>query len=383
MCPWPLYAFTSTSHYFTATQRQDWALDSYSHWDSEAASDFLTYQHPLSWENQWLRGQKVFDLSVGSISSKQFLIQERIKLSQPLTENLEFHFHWMREGDFEQDRSQVPLELKYKVNTLFALSFFGSPALYKSEDDLGLSLFLTPSSEWEIRLSGAWGDYDRNQRNLKSDKWSEPPFSTTLSAQWLPTNEKDEFIYTEAHWERPSQRTDNGLVTQDLSYESISASGWLTRNGGQGFGGRFLYDRAFASDGTSPRTRKRSLNQLEYTFIMGPHIVRPGLNYFYRESRFNGEQIIYRELLPSIWMQLIPRSWSWGTGIPSLGYDATVFHKQEKSSTERDLEHRLNIKYDMQFKMSGQLALLFTFDLDHFGSSQTWEGGAAQFRLDF
>lgn len=381
-CPFSI-AFPTDHHAFVATELSDWALDSYSHWDSEASSDFITYQRPLSWEGKWLRGQKVFDFTAGSISSKQFLMHQRLKIDQPLTDKLEFRFRWLKEGDFEQDRAQMPLELKYNFNSYFAFSLFGSPSLYKSEDDVGFSFYLKPSADLEVRASGAWGDYDRNQRNLAADKWSGAPFAATLSAKYLPQENTEDFLSSELHWEKPSQRTNAGAVTQDLGYESAYITGWKTLANGRGFGGRILYDRAFASDGAIPRARKRSLNQFEYAFIMGPHIVRPGINFFYRENRAGQDHWIYREVLPSVWMQLLPRGRSWGTGIPSLGYDATVFQGRHQQSTDRQLEHRLNLKYDMLFKQAGQLALLFTFDLDRFGSAETWEGGAAQFRLDF
>lgn len=379
----PAHAFTTDNHAFVATELNEWSLDSQTHWDPEASSDFITYQRPLAWENQWLRKSKTFDLSIGSISSKQFINYQRLKLDQALTEKLEFRFRFIKEGDFEQDRAQMPLELKYNLNSNFAFSLFGSPSLFKSEDDVGVSLYLTPADDWEWRLSGIWGDYDRNNRNLAADEWSEAPFGATLSAQYLPEDRPDDFFRAEGHWERPSQRTNAGIPVQNLAQESVFVTGWRTGENGRGFGARILYDRAFASNGTVTRTRKRSLNQFEYAFIMGPHIVRPGLNFFYRENRDAGDQFIYREVLPTVWMQMLPRSKSWGTGTPSVGYDATVFQQKHQASEDRNLEHRLNLKYHMRFNKAGELALLFTFDLDRFGSGETWEGGAGQFRMDF
>lgn len=108
-----------------------------------------------------------------------------------------------------------------------------------------------------------------------------------------------------------------------------------------------------------------------------------GLNYFYRENRANNDQYIYREILPTAWLQLPPRSRDWGTRTFSVGYDATVFEEKHQNTNDTDLEHRLNLKADIFFVRGGQLALLLTFDADRFGSGETWEGGAGQFRLDF
>jgi hypothetical protein len=376
-------AFISDHHTFTATQSRDLGLNANNRWDAEASSDFITYQHPIAWENKWLRSQKTFDLSVGSISSKQFLNYQRLKINQAFTDKLEFRFLYLVEGDFEQDRRQMPLELKYNLNSKIAVSLFGSPALNKSEDDLGLSLYFTPTEEWEYRASLVWADYDRNKRNLNTEEWSEAPMGATLSVQYLSKETTDDFFKAEAHWERPSQKNNLGQVTEDLAYESLTITGWRTLTNGRGLGGRALYDRSFASNSTANRSRKRSLNQIEYAFIMGPHVVRPGLNFFYRENRSGTDQVITKEILPTVWMQFLPKGRSWGVGTPSLGYDATVFQEKHQASSDRNLEHRLNLKYDMRFNKSGELALLFTFDLDRFGSGETWEGGAGQFRLDF
>jgi len=376
-------AFTTTSHYFVATEAEQLGLDWSTRWDSEASSDFITFQRPLEWDGQFLRGDKVFDLSIGSISSRQFLSYKRVKLHQQLTEKLEFRFHWLEERDFEQDRSLLPLELKYNFTPKFAVSIMGSPSMYKRENDAGFSLYFTPDDEWEYRASALWGDFDRNKRNLQTDEWSEAPLALTISARHLPKDSSYDFINAEVHWQRPSQRTDLGVVTQDLSHESIYLTGLKSLENGRGLGARLLYDRAFASENARARTRKRSLNQFEYRFVMGPHVIRPGINLFYREARDNGDQSIYREILPTLWFQLPPKSRTWGLRTLSMGYDATIFEHQHNQSSDNNLEHRLNIKYDMRFSKAGQLALLFTFDLDRFGTEETWEGGAGQFRLDF
>ena len=79
----------------------------------------------------------------------------------------------------------------------------------------------------------------------------------------------------------------------------------------------------------------------------------------------------------------MPRQRAWGTRILSLGYDATVFQESNTAGRDTDIEHRLNVKSTMRFKKAGELALLFTFDADRFGSEETWEGGAGQFRVEF
>jgi hypothetical protein len=284
---------------------------------------------------------------------------------------------YLEERDFEQDRRALPLELKYKLSEKWAVSAFGMPSLYKSEDDVGLSLYYGSLSEGQWRLSGVWGDFQRNQRNLQTDRWSKAPLGGTFS--FTRANESG-FVNAELHHEPQSQRSDLGAPISDLSYDSVFVEGTRER-----WSWRLLFDRAYHSDRTNDltRQRKRALNQVEYSFIAGPHTVRPGLNLFYREHRENGDQQLVREVLPTVWFQLPPRSRAWGTRVFSLGYDATVYSEVDPLSNDTDIEHRLNFKTQMIFKKAGELALLFTFDLDRFGSGETWEGGCGQFRLEF
>lgn len=378
------FAFSTDLSHQVATTPAELLLDSATKWDSESSSDYITYQRPLAWDGLWYRSNKSFDLSVGSISNKQFATYRRLKLYQELSERVEFRLHWLEERDFEQDRATLPLELKFKLAERLAFSFFGRPSLYKSENDVGASLFFKPSPDGEIQLSAVWGDFQRNQRNLQTDEWSEAPVGWTLTMTRLPEDKKVDFRRVQTHWEPLSVRSDNGVKQDSLSYLSYYLSALHTREQGGQWGWRVFYDRAFHSDQNNDvKVRKRSLNQLEYSFVAGPHTIKPGLNLFYRENRTNGEKTIFREILPTLWFDLPVRASEWSTRMLSIGYDATVFHKTENQHDENDSEHRLNIKWNVNFAKAGQLALLFTFDLDRFGTGETWEGGAGQFRLDF
>lgn len=369
--------FTTTSHYLVATEPGELLLDSQSHWDPEASSDLITYQRPLQWEAEWWRSPQSFDLTLGSISSKQFLQYRRIKVHRALSDAVQFRLHYLEERDFEQDRTALPVELRFRLTEKFSISAFGMTSLYKSEDDVGLSLFYNLSEHLEARLTSLWGDFQRNERNLQTDEWVDAPVSQTLSL----TSTSENFYNFELHREPRSRRSDLGVTTNDLSYESLFLTG-LTANH---FGYRLLYDRALHSDYALNlvRERRRYLNQFEYAFRVGPHILRPGINLFYREHRQNEVQFVTREVLPTVWFELPPRSRSYGTRTMSLGYDATVFDQRHAGVRDRNLEHRLNIKSTMRFKQAGELALLFTFDLDRPFAGEAWEGGCGQFRLEF
>ncbi len=374
------------SQYHVATEPNHLLLDSVDHWDAESASDCVTYQRPLEWEGQWLREKKVFDLSVGSISSKQFLTYQRLKIHHMLTNKLEFRLHWLEERDYEQDRMALPLELRYQFTHHFALAVFGRPSLYKSEDDIGAAVALKPSAEREIQAAVLWGDFQRNQKNLNSDSWSEPPVAYTLTSTYIPATENKDFRRTEMHYEPNSTRSLAGSPVSTLGYQMISLSGLNSRDNGYIWSYRLLMDKSYHEDHGANliRIRTRVISQLECAWYHGPYQLKPGLNYSYRQNQKNQGQDIAREILPTFWFQFPETPKSWGAHTLSIGYDATVFKRDSTLQPDQNkIEHRGNVRSSMKFNRAGELALLLTFDLDRFGSGETWEGGAAQFRLDF
>ena len=382
----PAAAFLSDSRYHVATEPAHLLLDSVDHWDSEASSDLITYQRPLEWDGLWLRGKKVFDLSIGSISTKQFLTYHRLKIHHMLTERLEFRLHWLEERDFEQDRIALPIELRYQFTSKIAVAVFGQPSLYKSEDDLGATLAFNPKPERQIEASILWGDFQRNQKNLNSDSWSEPPVAYTLTSTFLPSDSKADFRKIEAHYEPNSTRALGATPVATLSYQMISIAALKSRDSGYQYGYRLLADKSYFEDhGTNTiRTRKRLLTQIECGWYHGPYLLKPGINFFYRENQKNQDQEITREILPTFWFEFPEKPKSFGAHVVSLGYDATVFDRDSTMrSNQNKIEHRGNLKSSMKFKRAGELAFLLTFDLDRFGTGETWEGGASQFRLDF
>lgn len=382
----PAHAYLSNSNYHVVTEPGTLLLDSYTHWDSEASSDYITYQRPFEWEGSWWRSTRAFDLTMGSISSKQFLNDQRLKLYAPLSESVEFRLHWLQERDFEQDRIAMPLELRFRLTPEIFMSILGQPSLYKAEDDVGVALAVRTTATTEFQLTGLWGDFQRNQRNLNSDRWSKAPVAWTFTATDLSGEGASDFTRFEVHYEPKSVRSLGTSPTRTLSYQSAYFSGLTTFGLGSSLGYRILADRASDVDHTNStnRTRFRSLNQIEYATYGGPVRVRPGANFFYREIHLDAGREYYREILPTIWADFPETDKAWARTSWSLGYDATVFNRDSSErGDDRAIEHRLNVKWNMTFTKAGELSLLFTFDLDRFGSDETWEGGCGQFRLLF
>src|SRR5262249_50639834 len=112
-------------------------------------------------------------------------------------------------------------------------------------------------------------------------------------------------------------------------------------------------------------------------------LLKPGLNFQYRETHRDGDSEITRDIVPTFWFVFPEVAKEWGRHSWSLGYDATVFDRDSTlQSDHRAIEHRGNIKSSMRFARAGRRARLSTFDLDRSGSEEPWEGGAGHFGLD-
>lgn len=369
--PFSVFAFPVTNHYRVTTGLSELGLDSPSHWDSEASSDYLTYQRPIAWEAASARASQTYDFTLGSIGSKHFLYYSYLKIQKPLSDDLSVTVQWITERDFEADRAELPIELKYRLSALWAVSAFGMPSLYKSENDMGGSVYLTPAKEWEIRYSQLWGDFDRKKRSVAGESWARAPVARTLSARWL---NDDTYLNMEVHHQPKAMAVVGGVVTEEISHAAMLIAGQRRLPLGHSLGCRILYDRSFgASAAQVPTERRRALHQLEYTRATSLGLWTPGLNYYQREIR--EARATLREWLPTLWYATFPSEKPWGILNWHFGYEMT--------ESSWDFEHRLNVKSALKFKHAGELNLLFTFDLDRFGGGETWEGGAGQFRMEF
>ncbi|MCJ8276757.1 MAG: hypothetical protein HRT44_13745, partial [Bdellovibrionales bacterium] len=67
-------------------------------------------------------------------------------------------------------------------------------------------------------------------------------------------------------------------------------------------------------------------------------------------------------------------SWHRGQGDSSL---------RDGTDTNNNLEHRMNVRYRINVSDKTMFNLLLTFDLDDFGTGETWEGGAMQYSMAF
>ncbi|MCM2280957.1 MAG: hypothetical protein NDI61_03825, partial [Bdellovibrionaceae bacterium] len=166
-------------------------LDSPQALDSESQSDVLTYMPDLQSDAAFFSRPMAFELALGSLSAKQFLHYQRVRLSKMLSEGLELRFtHWIQR-DLEEDRERQILELLSTVSPAFGVSLYGIPSREKEEIDLGVALLLWPRSGQEIRMFHTWTDVVREERSQGGDRFvsSQNPNSIGLSSRLTLENE--------------------------------------------------------------------------------------------------------------------------------------------------------------------------------------------------
>lgn len=369
--------------------------------NSEYSSDALAFTKPYDWQYQWISHSKAFDLSVGSLSATRFLMNNRLKVYEKLTEKLEFRFSYMDLANYEDESQHAILEFVYWPWQSLGLSFYGGPSTRKSEDDIGAALLVAFDPHHVVRVFFTAVDFSRNERNTKSDRFEDSPYSVGFVGRaWSPfASGRSNFVQYyfryegETRWRFPDEnkelfyyRRRAGLALRQRvlmpSYVHLDLE-WDRR--------KESYIDLNGNALTDPKGWKRdqiqTLAQWEQTvsshgkWIGGvKRVDRMWTLPFLGTLR----QV---DWLPHLWWEW-PFERSWGQDSWSLGYEAT--QHRTKGDTEygpahdkSQWEQRANLVYEFGFKEKASLRLLFSFDLDRFGTGETWEGGNGQFSMWF
>lgn len=364
--------------------------------NSEYSSDYLTYSKPFSWEKKFWSQANAFDLSTGSLSGEEFQVQDRLKLHQWLIEDkLQFRFTYFSQQDYETNQNHKILELVYKLHPLFAVSASGDVSFFKAEDDVSLAFLFQPNDKSEHRLFYSWIDYDRNKRNKEPDRFEQAPTKYGVVGRHFtgPWFFKYAFTYSpELIWNFPTNlrqyESQNYLASVHTQYE------WDDETY---LGIEILTDELFESESPLPTgtltsktiRRKRWMQRTEFTHLIDSYKLRWGLATYYREYKVNSDKLMFRDVLPYVGFILKPRPSENFTWDNELGLE-TTYHRGTQTAiifadtpNDHRYEYRFNWRTTFDFKDQGELALIFTADLDEFGTGRTWEGGNAQFRFWF
>lgn len=342
-------------------------------YDSEVESDYLTYRRiPCHFQSALRRSNNFFCASAGSLGSKRFLTDVDFTFAHDFTDHFTFRFHGFQKQDFSTDSSGQVAELFYRMNSSQSLGIHGQFDSFKAEDDIGMSYNFHFPTTW-ARLELNAYDYSRNRRNEEEDRFKEEPYSVTAT---VLKEHADQVYYLNVHiepefrWEDPAQ-----ALTVKRSRHWVEAF----VNGPYGF--YFVQSRqnlTHVNQGYEDEKLLRLHGEKQVGQVLG------GLRGVRRSWKTGDGRLVHYDLLPFVWYrphQLL-RNFEFGyefTWHRSYGHDE-LRSQSDDSST---LEHRLNMAWDVLRSESGYFRLLFTFDLDQFGSGETWEGGSGQLAFTF
>lgn len=341
-------------------------------YDSEVESDILTYRpQPCQFRSLISQSQRFFCGSVGSLGSKRFLVDMEVLFSQKFSHGAHIRYHGVQDQDFSSSTKAQVIELLKEVGSQHAIGVHGQFDTRKSQDDLGFSYNLNGSSHW-FRLEFNAFDYSRNHRNEAEDHFTRSPYSWTLA--WLHQREPYKY-YLNLHFETPYEWVD----------PSQAQTVKRTRQWVEAFVGNKKEFYFFESRQTLTHIN----SDYEDEKIWRVHGERPfgdlwrgGLRAVRKSWRANPGRLIQYDVLPFIWIHGPSRRLEGGYEVT---WHRSYGHEQMKSQEDHSsrFEHRLNAGYFLINEKSGYFKLLLTFDLDRFGSGETWEGGSGQLAFTF
>lgn len=340
--------------------------------NGEYDSDFLAYQKSLEWNYEFLNSPQAFDVTVGSLSSKEFLFDQRLKLEKHLTEKLFFTLDWLQARDFDQDFKAFGYEVGYLLFPRAAISIIGSPSFYKSEDDIGGKITLF-GEDVKSEFAAIWYDFQKNQRELTAERWAKgkAPLTVYYQSTWLPKDKKQYTIFGVMN-KFLSRREDNSKS----SFTEVSAwRAYFQHWKKNSFGAQLQWEQNFRSTQIDDSlVRKRLWAQIDKDFYRGKYKVTPGFNIFHRDYFVGEERTVRTTWLPTVWIAGPATQHSEFSSEWSVGMDAAF--------SARD-DQRLNLKNSIKFHDKAEIVWLLTFDMDRLVSNEFWEGGNMQFRTAF
>jgi hypothetical protein len=374
----------------------------------EYFSDAQAYSVPPEWEYQWLSRPKALQLDFGSLDTTRFLMENRLKIHQPVSERFELRFTYFEEANRERQSSHAIIEVIFSPWKWLGLVFYGEPSFRKPNDDTGLALLLRPSERHEIRLFNTYVDVTRLKYPDTGDTFVEPdlPYARGIVGRaWgeaHPDTGLGDFVEYAARYETPTRWK---FVDDNYLYSYWKGLAWLY--GRKQFSGavagaaRAQWDRKHeareATGATSAKLGDWMTDRLtvmtEATFYrLGPlpgWEWTAGLEYAHRGWATDEGDGNYRDLLPYARVRIPAFGGAPYRGSLILGYSAS-WHQEGGSEAigirpwqSGEIEQRFNLIYEFALGAMGSLKILASADLDEIGSRRSWGGGSGQLLLYF
>lgn len=356
--------------------------------DSEYFSDMLTYRLPLSMHSTFLRSERVYDLTIGSLSRTRFATQHRLKLDSHLSDTLIFRLAYFEKKDLEQSINHFILELQYKLNSFMSVVGYTELKSEKKWNDVGSALLLHMNPDHTLRLYTTWIDFSFNKRNEDNQSDSRRPVAYGFVGRILNPNTTTSFLEYYGQVQTPLNRQQNSITN------------YIYKNSKIGFRGTQLFysEDQFLHFDASTTYRAEGVQQSGSTDsafgLWRSHHIDVllqyenskwiyGLSSALRKWEIHSQNVDAQIFSPHIWYKHI--SQSLGKEDLRFGYEAS-FHTingpselRSPDNINNNLEHRGNMRYTIYFNDSAFLHLQLTADLDDF----SWEGGNGTFQILF
>jgi hypothetical protein len=362
--------------------------------DGEYESDRLAYQFLSTWHEEWLTHQNIFQYGAGSLGPTRFFTRGRFRFEKELSEVFTFRLSYAELGDARITRQALIFEFQARLNEWFSLSLYGQPATLKKEDDIGLAAIFDFDKN-QIRVFYTAVNFSHNKRTEDGSEYTEQPSS--FGAVWrYADSESGDFVEASFRQDTSTElRFNNGRVYQF----GATVARWLSQHSldevnNHFIGTEFNYSKGYEGDTQNTdfgieRWEHINVDGMVQWIQKASWLKTLGLRFVYSGWRSGAGNVIHNDILPHSWFNVYRSQVGSYLHDIDLGYEFTWHRGQGDSflrsdlDTDNKLEHRFNARYALNINNETSFYVLLTFDLDRFGTGETWEGGAMQFSTTF
>lgn len=370
------WAFNGALEWSAYTPRELKIEQNFSSVDSEFVSDQLAYSHDIEQEFVWMKQQKVADFTFGSISSDRFYHQSRLKLLTPIHSNWQFEYILFEQSDYEIDQSNSWLGLSYRPWEFMSVALYGTPKSDKGVIDykFSTSFYILNGV---LSLYSVKSDFMKNSKSIDGAEYTERPNSYGLT--WKKDFENS-FIILKARIDPLAQLTTQDsrqLESKNSTYQILFQHQLLSQIWRLKAEFSQLYEK---SDSDWAKQQIHEVRLESEGQVLGGGVLWK--QYLWKTD---SGHLDHNNVLPYMFYYLSKTDVIQKLTVESTFHESYKYGAVNVSNTDCSscYEYRLNYAILKQFNDEFSFKFKFTFDLDEFGTANTWEGGSGHFYLRF
>lgn len=349
--------------------------------NSEYYSDILAFR--LSFQNHFnfVDADNAYDISVGSISSKRFAINQRLKLKHSITDGLNLHVSFFEIEDFEISRSHLMFGLGYDISKSLEIVINTAFFSEKSENDLGLAINFKPSLNNNLRFFINLPDFAFNERIETDAQNLKDTFNLGIIGNYKSEDgyQLEYYISNNSKLERLFKDIDEIYQFSELRYglRSVLQTSQLTYN--------ILLEAFNGTEGQYLRTSQKEVwNRKGLKTLIQIQLDQwtAGVESNWRTWELNSQVVRHTNIMPHMWYRQNLNS---VLSSIDMGLEFSI-HKgtgplalRESSDSNHDVNGRFNLRPNFKISEKSFLNILLSLDLD----DGSWEGGGGQFQVLF